>query len=320
MTVLIVGGTGTLGRQIVSQAIELGYPVRCLVRNIRKASFLSNMGAELVYGDLTLPETLPLALKGVTVVIDAATFRATEEINSLRDVDLLGKVALIKAAKCANVKRFIFFSIINNREFSQIPLMRLKASVESTLQNSEIPYTIFQLSGFFQGIINQYAVPVLDEQPILSTQDTSSIAYINTQDISKFCLRSLLLDQTINKTFVLGGLKSWFSKDIIGLCEKLSGQTATVRFFPLFILRFLINITSFFQWGWDLTDRLKFIETLGNSKNQNVSFKETYEVFNFYDLLPLEAYLQEYFTTILKKLRTLNYDKDDYINRKDLQF
>jgi uncharacterized protein YbjT (DUF2867 family) len=320
MTILIVGATGTLGRQIVSQAVELGYPVRCLVRNVKKASFLSNLGAELVYGDLTLPETLPFALRGITVVIDAATFRATEEVASLREVDLIGKVALIKAAKCANVKRFIFFSIANNREFTQIPLMRLKSSIESTLHNSGIPYTIFQISGFFQGIISQYAVPILDQQPILSTRDTSPISYINTQDISTFCLRSLLLDQTTNKTYVLGGQKSWLSGEIISLCEKLSGQTATVRFFPLFILRFLINFTSFFKWGWDITDRLEFIDVLGKSQNQNSPVSETFEIFNFYDLLPLETYLQEYFSTILKKLRTLNYDQDDFINRKDLQF
>ena len=51
MKILLVGATGTLGRQIAKNAIEQGHEVRCFVRNPRKASFLQEWGCELTKGN-----------------------------------------------------------------------------------------------------------------------------------------------------------------------------------------------------------------------------------------------------------------------------
>jgi uncharacterized protein YbjT (DUF2867 family) len=331
MTILVIGSTGTLGRQIVRQLLESGYPVHCLVRNIRKAKFLQEWGAKLIYGDLALPETIPNALQNINTVIDVATLRPEDELATLQKVNLIGKIALIKATKIAKIKNFIFFSITENEKFQSIPLMRLKKKIELILKFSNIPHTIFQIPGFYQGLISQYAIPILEQQTIYTTEDSASISYLDTRDIAKICTKFLITDnisKTIDKnTFQLYGPKSWNSQKIITLCEELSGQSAQISFIPLGILNFIKNLMSLSKWSWDIQDRLAFSEIL--LKNQKIELRYAEKIkdevnstlkINEKNLISLENYLQDYFENMLKKLRDLNYDQNQASKRKDLTF
>ena len=295
MSLLIIGGTGTLGRQIVLQSLLKGYKVRCLVRNFRKASFLKEWGVELVRGDLTKPETIPYCLKGITAIIDTSASKP-EELNSLNKVDWKGKLFLIEAAKIANIKRFIFFSAQNTEQLQQIPLMKLKYKIENKLKKSKIPYTIFRLTGFYQGLIEQYAIPILEELPIWVTNENAQVFYIDTQDIAKFCLRSLQLPATKNQTFILSGLKAWTSSEIVELCEQLTCKIAKINRIPSFLLKLISNLFGYFEWGQNISHRLAFVE-FGNIKNDFSN--STFEVYSLFkmdsnDIIQLNDYFFEY--------------------------
>jgi uncharacterized protein YbjT (DUF2867 family) len=312
MSILIIGGTGTLGCQLVKRALDEGYQVKCLVRNLRRSNFLKNWGAELIYGDLNLPETIPTALKGVRVIIDASTVRPTDDFNA-QSIDWKGKLALIEAAQLANIKRFIFFSFSGAKSRPNIPLLDLKLKISNKLEKSSLSYTIFECEGFFQGLIDQYAVPILEGKKVWLSKNASPVSYIDTFDAAKIII-STLNSPKANITYSLVGSKSWSPEEIVKLCERLSGKESNTDYVPTFLLTVLRNVFRSLEFTWNIADRLQFSDFLkspASIRNQN----ETNQPEN---LLQLEQYLQDYFSRILKKLKETNYQQSQ--QNSDISF
>ncbi|QGZ88296.1 SDR family oxidoreductase [Microcystis aeruginosa] len=321
MKVLVVGATGTLGRQIVRHAIDQGHQVRCLVRSQRKAAFLKEWGAELVGGTLRDKSTIITALEGMDAVIDAATARATDSA-SIKQVDWDGKVNLIQAAKTAGVDRFIFFSILNAEKYPNVPLMEIKRCTEKFLAESGLKSTILRPCGFMQGLIGQYAIPMLDNQTVWITGESTAIAYMDTQDIAKFAVRALEVPETVGQSYPVVGSKAWKAEEIIEVCERLSGKEGKIWRLPMGLLRFMRGISRCFQWTYNISDRLAFAEVLASGQALDAPMAEVYQVFGLdpSQTTTLESYLQEYFSRILKKLKEIDFEKQKAQKKKKTPF
>lgn len=310
MKIAIVGGTGTLGRQIARRALDEGHEVRCLIRNYGRAGFLKEWGAELIQGNLCQPQTLPPFLEGADAVIDAATTRPTDSLT-IKKLDWQGKVSLIQATASAGVERFIFFSFLDAEKYQRVPLLEIKRCTELFLAESGLKYTILRPCGFLQGLIGQYAVPILDNQGVWVPGKGSAIAYMDTQDIAKFAIKALSVPETENKTFPVVGPRAWEANEIIRLCERLSGEEAKVTRTNPRVLRTVRNILRSFQWSQEIANRLAFAEVLAAGEPLSASMDETYKVFGIdpEETTTLESYLQDYYSRILKKLKELEYEK-----------
>lgn len=319
MKVLIVGATGTLGRQVVRTCLNQGHDVRCLVRIPRKAGFLQGWGGELVQGDLLETDSLDHALEGCEAVIDAATARVDSE-QSVYTVDWDGKLNLFRRMEAAGIKRLVFHSILKANEHRSVPLMDIKYCTEDLLRHSDFQFTILQVSGFMQGLISQFAIPILDNQNVW-VSGSSSIAYMNSQDVARFAVAALERPETIGASLPTVGPKAWTSAEVIQLCEALTQKEARVFKVSPFIIKVLRAVVSLFEAGLNVDDRLAFVEVSSSSTCLDASMEDSYRAFGLdpEDTTTLEVYLKEYYDTIIRRLRQMQADlrKED---RKRLPF
>lgn len=315
-SIMVIGATGTLGRQVVRRALDEGYEVRCIVRPRQNpADFLRDWGAVTVKADLTKPESLPPALVGIHTIIDCATARPEESIKA---VDWEGKKALIQTAKAMGIERYVFFSIAGCDKHPEVPLMDMKRCTEQYLEQVGVPFTVLRMCGFMQALISQYAVPILEEESVWGTDDTTKTAYLDTQDAARMTLAALRTDETLGKIITLAGPNAYTINEVIALCETKSNQEAQVTKVPLAALKALQAITGFFQWSKDASDRLAFANVLANNELVSAPMEETYKLLKLdpSETTTLDGYLDDYYGRILKKLKEVggqSRQKDFYL-------
>ena len=113
MKVLVTGATGFIGQALTKKLIETGCDVRALVRNQGKASTLTGV-ADVVVGDVTDPEAVERAVRGVEIVFAVAgAFREphlSDERHREVNVDAVGH--LMQAGKRHGVRRVVHCSTV----------------------------------------------------------------------------------------------------------------------------------------------------------------------------------------------------------------
>lgn len=102
MRVLVIGATGPTGRQIVSQALEVGHQVTALVRKPAEAALPA--GAKVVQGDVMDSASMAQAASGQEAVVSSLGSKITRKPTTLFSV---GTRNLIAAMKVQGVRRFV---------------------------------------------------------------------------------------------------------------------------------------------------------------------------------------------------------------------
>ena len=138
MNLLVTGGTGKLGREVVRTLRESGHTVRVLSRR-------PGAGDDWVQGDLTKVAGLDRAVIGVDAVVHAAS--ATIQPWRLRATDVVGTRRLLAMAREAGVRHVVYVSIVGIDGVSY-PYYKYKVAAEAIVRENIVPWSILRATQF----------------------------------------------------------------------------------------------------------------------------------------------------------------------------
>jgi uncharacterized protein YbjT (DUF2867 family) len=149
--ILVTGATGFVGKRLLARlaAAPGGDSLRASARSVQANDVPA--GVEAVPADLTKPETLPAALKGVTTVVHTAAITANLKEpyhGAYREINETGTYNLIQAAKAAGASRVLLMSGLS-APAEEGSYMATRIGMETAVRDSGISYVILQPSVLF---------------------------------------------------------------------------------------------------------------------------------------------------------------------------
>lgn len=188
-TVLVVGATGSIGREVVAAATAAGLSPRALVRDVERARRVLPADTHFVVGDLTRADTLADAVRDV----DAVIFTHGSETGDWERVDY-GGVKNVLAALGTHRPRIALMTSIYVTRLGEghDEVIGWKRRNEWLVRASGAPYTIVRPSWFDRAAAT-------DNRLVFEQGDTGD-GGIRRDQLARVLVQSLLADTAIGKT------------------------------------------------------------------------------------------------------------------------
>jgi NADH dehydrogenase len=219
--ILVTGGTGFIGKVLVRNLVESGYPVRTLIRPSTQTPDLPlGVPVEVAVSSLSDVRSLRAAMVGVDVVYHLAGVERGSAYASLNEVDIQGTRVVAQVAADARVDRFFFLSHLGADRGSAYRVIRAKGIAEDFVRRSGIDYTIFRSAivygpqdGFTTGLARLlHALPSLF---LIPGDGKTLLQPLWVEDLAT-CLTWALDDGTTrNNTYEVGGPEYFTFKQIV---------------------------------------------------------------------------------------------------------
>ena len=191
--ILLTGATGTVGRHLVLELRTASVPFRVLARDPAKAR--AALGpVDAVAGDLSRPETLAAALKGVD---------ATFLLSPLEPALASWEAGFARAAKAAGVRRLVKLSALGAKPLAKTAIARWHGDAEEEVRRSGVPFIFLRPAAFYQNLLQNAAS--LRRGTLAAPMGTARVAMVDARDVAAAAAAALTGNVRDGETLTLTG-------------------------------------------------------------------------------------------------------------------
>jgi uncharacterized protein YbjT (DUF2867 family) len=204
MKILVTGGSGFVGREILRLLDATPHAVRVLAHRSTKL-----YGVEIHRGSVLDAASLVGAVAGIDAVIHLVGIISESGANTFENVHTVGTRNVVTAAKAVGIRRFLHMSALGTRADAVSRYHKTKWAAEEIVRQSGIDWTIFRPSiiyGRNDLFVNLFAglsrfSPIL---PVIGTGE-SKLQPVPVEDVAACFVRSLSEPRSTGQTFDLCG-------------------------------------------------------------------------------------------------------------------
>jgi len=191
MKILVTGGTGNVGAEVVKELQKRKADIRLLVRK----EGATPKGVEIAIGDLLDPVSVEKALRGVDKLYLLNAVVPDELTQGLIAYDLARKLKL---------KHIVYHSVFRVDRFKDVPHFAAKLAIENTMREFDVPFTIIRPNYFNQNDATlKDALTKAGIYPMPLGQ--TGISAVDIRDIAAAAAIALTSDGHHGKTYNLNG-------------------------------------------------------------------------------------------------------------------
>jgi uncharacterized protein YbjT (DUF2867 family) len=255
--ILVIGGTGMIGKPVVRALLQAGFAVTVLARDTEKARKLFP-AATVLKGDVFDPLSLLPAFEGQDAVyISLSPPRTARPADRMPEGEGIDNIIAV-AKKTGGLTRLVLLSSLvqryNGMNGFHWWIFDIKLAAVEKLKQCGIPYTIFYPSSFME-CFDQLLLK--GRRIMLAGTSKAPMYFIAAEDYGKQVARSFELLTTQNREYIIQGVTAynWDDGARVFIAHYKKARLKTLKA-PLGMLQFLGLFSATVRYGATIMEAL----------------------------------------------------------------